>query len=315
MGTADESVAFACPLCARVTRVPSSFIGKQGRCPGCRATIEVPDPNAPVEAPIPALEPVTGALALDAPPVVDPGAAPTEVAQAAAGGEGAPPALASDDDHRPCVGCGAQIRSAAIKCRFCGHVDDCPCRFCGERIKATAKKCRFCGEFLDDRLRSTRRQLSDDFRLAAPMTRLAGYLVDEWVLCLPYMLLLGLALYLSAESRQKELSAVAAIAGVTWWVALTAIQWYRLSSRGQTIAKGWFGIKVVGIDGSPAGFVHAVILRNWIFGVIASPILSWIAALFRIVDGLLIFAEDRRSLRDYLASTRVVEVDPPPPPT
>jgi uncharacterized RDD family membrane protein YckC len=312
MGTEDESIAFACPLCARVTRVPASFAGKQGKCPGCRATIEVPDPSA---VPAPEAEAVTGALAVDVPPSVSVDVARTEVvAPGAIDAVGAPvesaPAAPSPpkEDHRLCPACSKEIRSAAIKCRHCGHVEDTPCRFCGERIKATAKKCRYCGEFLDEHLRSSRRHLHDDHVLASRTTRLAAYLVDEWVLAAPPMLLFGASFYSSVELKQGDASGVLAILGVIYWTVLTALQWYRLSTRGQTFAKGWFGIKVVRVDGSPAGFVHGVVLRNWIFGVIAHPILSWIALLFRLVDGLLIFAEDRRCLRDYIASTRVIEV-------
>lgn len=307
MGTEDESIAFACPLCGRVTRVPASFGGKQGKCPGCRATIEVPDPSA---APAPEAEAVTGALTIDVPPALDPASPEGAIGSPV---EPAPTAPApAKEDHRLCPACSKEIRSAAIKCRYCGHVEDTPCRFCGERIKATAKKCRYCGEFLDEHLRNSRRHLHDDHVLASRSSRLAAYLVDEWVLAAPPMLLFGASFYASVELKQGDASGALGIAGVIWWVALTALQWYRLSTRGQTFAKGWFGIKVVRVDGSPAGFVHGVVLRNWIFGVIAHPILSWIALLFRLVDGLLIFAEDRRCLRDYIASTRVIEVGRPP---
>jgi hypothetical protein len=35
-------IEFACPHCLRVSKVPASFAGKQGRCAGCKKVIEVP---------------------------------------------------------------------------------------------------------------------------------------------------------------------------------------------------------------------------------------------------------------------------------
>lgn len=35
-------IEFACPHCQRVTKVPVTLAGKQGRCAGCRKVIEVP---------------------------------------------------------------------------------------------------------------------------------------------------------------------------------------------------------------------------------------------------------------------------------
>lgn len=35
-------IEFACPHCLRVTRVPVTLAGKQGRCSGCRKVIQVP---------------------------------------------------------------------------------------------------------------------------------------------------------------------------------------------------------------------------------------------------------------------------------
>lgn len=295
MSVADPTITFECPQCARITRVPASFAGKQGKCPGCRATIEVPDPAT---APAPPSPDAPALAAEDAPaaPVLPP----------------PDPALvrAMGADQRPCPACNQPIRQAAVKCRHCGHVEDKPCPLCGETIKATARKCRHCGEYLDVELREQRRRGVDPgVHLAAPGSRLAAYLLDEWVLNLPTIVAFVAIIAFSANDEELGAGISAAVA-LGWFWGLTFVQWYRVATTGQTIAKRWLKLKIVRLDGSPCGFLHGVVLRNWPYSIIASPILSWIAAMIRVLDGLMILGAERRCLRDYLASTRVIEVLP-----
>lgn len=299
----DAPITFECPRCARVTQVPASFAGRQGKCPGCRETIEVPDPARAPLLPLPD----GGGLAPLAPPALAPPAL-------------APPALAPPDpalfaamgsDQRQCVACNQPIRQAAVKCRHCGHIDDKPCPACGETIKATAKKCRYCGEFLDAALREGRRRGRDDARLATPGARLAAYLLDEWVLTAPSLVLLLTALLVGIKQPGGDVvPAVCTIVGLGWYVGLTVIQWHRVATTGQTIAKRWLKLRIVRVDGGPAGFLHGVVLRNWPYSVVGSPVFSWIAMLVRALDVLMIFGNERRCLRDYVASTRVIDVSP-----
>ncbi|RMG07018.1 MAG: hypothetical protein D6731_24635 [Planctomycetota bacterium] len=94
------AIRFACPYCDRISSVPDSFAGQQGKCPGCGKVIEVPDPAA------------EGA--------VDPAdVTPTVL-------ESAPKASADDepsrkDEEKACPYCGESIRRKAKKCRFCGE--------------------------------------------------------------------------------------------------------------------------------------------------------------------------------------------------
>jgi uncharacterized RDD family membrane protein YckC len=78
-----------------------------------------------------------------------------------------------------------------------------------------------------------------------------------------------------------------------------------LSKRGQTIGKRWMAIKIVKLDGSAPGFVHAVLLRGFVNGLIgAVPYLGFV---YTLVDLLMICRDDRRCLHDMIASTRVVK--------
>ena len=53
------------------------------------------------------------------------------------------------NEMRPCPFCGAEIRSDARKCRYCGHWLKKQCPNCGQWIALNARKCRFCGAWLD----------------------------------------------------------------------------------------------------------------------------------------------------------------------
>ena len=87
------------------------------------------------------------------------------------------------------------------------------------------------------------------------------------------------------------------------------IQVWMLSTRGQTIAKRLFGIRIVRLDQSEPGFVHAVALRaivpmaiQFVLGLI-----PFLGVVFWLVDIGFIFRPDRRCVHDLIAGTIVVQ--------
>ncbi|WP_395753397.1 RDD family protein [Prosthecobacter sp.] len=84
-----------------------------------------------------------------------------------------------------------------------------------------------------------------------------------------------------------------------------------LSLRGQTIGKLILGIQVVRFpEGSPAGFVKAVLLRGVIFGILVfAGVVSFgvVGVALLLTDSLLIFRQDRRCLHDLIADTLVTK--------
>jgi uncharacterized RDD family membrane protein YckC len=98
------------------------------------------------------------------------------------------------------------------------------------------------------------------------------------------------------------------------WLILLAVQVWLLATRGQTIGKRILGLRVVKIDGSPAGIVHAWVMREafiTVIGMVAGfipfigPIL--LRPAFHIVDWCLIFRDDQRCLHHTIAGTMVVK--------
>ncbi|MFV8752136.1 RDD family protein [Nannocystaceae bacterium ST9] len=130
-------------------------------------------------------------------------------------------------------------------------------------------------------------------QLAERGTRLGAVIVDN-------MLYAG-AIFVGALPASVMGEEAAIIAGVLAVLALAVYQWVLVANTGQSLAKRWFGIRIVKLDGSLPGFVHGVLLRSWVTGLITSLI-----SILGLVDALLIFGDDRRCLHDHLAGTKVV---------
>ena len=89
------------------------------------------------------------------------------------------------------------------------------------------------------------------------------------------------------------------------WVVLMAIQIALLSTRGQSVGKIVAGVRIVRLDGQPAGFVHAWLLRACVVGFICA--IPFVGSFFAVLDILFIFTASRRCLHDRIAGTHVVK--------
>ncbi|MBI4625341.1 MAG: RDD family protein [Verrucomicrobia bacterium] len=94
-------------------------------------------------------------------------------------------------------------------------------------------------------------------------------------------------------------------------IGLAALQCVLLSLRGQSVGKLLLGLRIVRcVDHTQAGFLHAFLLRGGIPWMIEQiPLLG---GLFWLVDVCFIFGDERRCVHDYIAGTRVVNVNPAP---
>jgi uncharacterized RDD family membrane protein YckC len=89
-------------------------------------------------------------------------------------------------------------------------------------------------------------------------------------------------------------------------------QWRLIARTGQTLGKKWIGIKIVRMDGSPVDFVSGVLLRSWTLSgatmLIAALGAQQLGNIIGLVDALMIFGEQRRTMHDHIAGTRVISV-------
>ena len=98
-------------------------------------------------------------------------------------------------------------------------------------------------------------------------------------------------------------------ATLIYLAAVVVCQVAMLSRRGQSFGKRAMKIRIVRLDGSQPGFLHAVLLRMFVNALpTAIPV---VGRLYTLVDLLFIFRPDRRCLHDRIAGTRVVKADAP----
>jgi uncharacterized RDD family membrane protein YckC len=137
-------------------------------------------------------------------------------------------------------------------------------------------------------------------------TRLIAYLIDSLLFALVAapgfigLIAIGDANGLAAK-RSSELLLLGSVFGPL--LLLASYQWYLVATTGQSLAKRWFKIRVVRLDGSAPGFLRGVLLRSWItaaFNSVCSPA-------FFFVDALMVFGEESRCLHDRIASTKVIK--------
>jgi uncharacterized RDD family membrane protein YckC len=165
--------------------------------------------------------------------------------------------------------------------------------------------------------------VEDDEVLADRGIRFLAFLVDQFVqmLCaLPGLIVLGRPIVRAIWEGIKnntnpdipETNGLRLLAGggliIALWLAQLIIQVALLSTRGQTLGKLLFRIRIVRCSHpAPAGFMHAVLLRAFVPFLI--KMVPWFGFIFFITDSLFIFSDNRRCVHDLLADTKVIQVN------
>lgn len=125
-------------------------------------------------------------------------------------------------------------------------------------------------------------------QLASRRDRFMAAMVDTLVYLIPYA---GVKL---GDTLIQIVSVLACLGYVV-------VQAYLLTTRGQSVGKIAYGLRIVKTEtGENGGFVTNVALRMWLNGLIA------FVPLYALVDALFIFRQDRRCVHDFIAGTKVV---------
>jgi uncharacterized membrane protein/phage FluMu protein Com len=101
------TIEFHCPFCQKVLKTADDKAGVKANCPGCGEAVTVPSADS--------------AAAKAEPLWTENAAAGTSAQITDSGGAAVPPESAATGDTRPCPMCGAEIKRAALRCRFCGE--------------------------------------------------------------------------------------------------------------------------------------------------------------------------------------------------
>ncbi len=153
--------------------------------------------------------------------------------------------------------------------------------------------------------------------LADPGTRLLCWLLDivfSIIVTIPGAMLFGTAaltnLMRNPYSVPTEVSAKMALGSLLMFfggLVLFVVQLWLLSTRGQTLAKRIFGIRIVNVaDNTNPGFVRAVLLR-WFVPSLITVLIPIFGLLFFVVDSCFVFRPDHRCIHDLIAGTKVVK--------
>ncbi len=134
-------------------------------------------------------------------------------------------------------------------------------------------------------------------------TRFAGAMVDGLLLAAVFVP--GFIAMAISGDFGSGLGILAVALMAAGGIGYAALQWYLISTTGQSVAKRWLKMRIVRTDGAPVNFTHGVVLRSWVVSALSNiPIIGGIVAL---IDALMIFGQERRCLHDRIADTIVVK--------
>jgi uncharacterized RDD family membrane protein YckC len=140
--------------------------------------------------------------------------------------------------------------------------------------------------------------------LARRSTRFWAAMVDVAVGVTVYYLAYWLLPFMHLGRHATGWLALNWQSALTGFVFFVLLHGYLLATRGQTIGKTIFRIRIVRPDGSPAS-AGQMVMRYGV-GSLAN-VVSLLGLVFSLADCLLIFQASRRCLHDLIAGTIVVQ--------
>lgn len=275
--TREWRIKVRCPDCKRESFVPAGFVGRVGRCPGCRDPLRVPDPGRPPKR---AQEAIEALPPLELPP---PDPALLEAARWAVGTaweevDLAPPPPKDTGAH---------------------------CRSCGEPIRPRAHVCDHCGEH---QVEGAGYEESSGVASAAPWKRGLAFVIN--LLILAPTVALGVVGYGAWETLPwapaNSFVPSVTLAGACLLVT-TYLQLRFAIKHSASVGKRLVGLRVIRADGKRASLAEGLLLREGLFWILLTPLCAGLGLVVHALSALLVFSGQPRALHDMLAGTLVVE--------
>jgi uncharacterized RDD family membrane protein YckC len=166
---------------------------------------------------------------------------------------------------------------------------------------------------------------TQDLVLASRAARFLGSLIDAVVVGIPTVIVVIVAFLLiwGLDVNPEQITftdqiALEAAGFIAYFLLFLLVNGYPLLTRGQTIGKIAMKTRIVDLDGNIPGFAKIVVLRYLVPSLLVQ--IPLVGNLFGLVDSLFIFGAECRCVHDYIAGTKVINVNatlhqvPPPPP-
>ncbi|MFK7992450.1 MAG: RDD family protein [Sandaracinaceae bacterium] len=148
-----------------------------------------------------------------------------------------------------------------------------------------------------------------DAPLASPQRRLAAVMLDGALGVVPLTLVAGL----SRALRSSPLMLYGLLAVLVLTLIVGGVNLWLLARHGQSIGKRLLGLRIVRTDGARATLARLLFARIVVPGALGA--IPFVGPLFALVDGALVFSDERKTLHDRIADTLVIDVrDTPPSP-
>jgi len=146
----------------------------------------------------------------------------------------------------------------------------------------------------------------------APLTlRLLAAMVDAvicGILLVPmFILIIGGVGFLSSNVHMSAEVAAFRLT-LSAWMVHPFVNGYLLATRGQTVGKWCFGLRIMRSDGRPASLRRLLLLR-WLPTGLA-PLVPAVGAWLLLIDPIFVFGRSRQCLHDLVADTIVVHARP-----
>lgn len=144
--------------------------------------------------------------------------------------------------------------------------------------------------------------------LASRSSRLLAVLIDAFITFLFFILMAFLTGISTSEFIEDTFNVkffmISILSILIFNVIIPTFVW-----KGQTLGKRWIKIAVVKDTDEEVDLVTMLVRSVFLFlGQVTLPIISYILNLIAFIDPLLIFRENKKTIHDLIAKTKVIDV-------